>query len=103
MAKMFIFYRLKPGVSREAFEAWVREKDYPLIRAARHVGDYRNHRVAGRLLSEDGPSYDYVEVFDADVDRFMADEVPTAALQAHLAEFLAFAESPEILKAEEIA
>ena len=29
MAKLFLTCKLKPGVSAETFETWIRERDYP--------------------------------------------------------------------------
>ena len=104
MASLFLLYRLKPGVTREAYEAWTRERDYPVMRGLRHVASFVTHRATRLLLDPLGtPSVDYVEVFEvSDVDAFMAEDFPGQAVQAILGEFMERVDNPEIIVGEPV-
>lgn len=98
MANVMITYRLKPGVTRDAFEAWVRDYDYPGIRGIRRVAAFTNHRVERLLIGEGAPSMDYVEVFDIpDLDGFVAEDLGGDHLQAVMGEFMARVDDPQFL------
>lgn len=98
MANVMITYKLKAGVSREAFEAWVRGYDYPAMRGLKRVAGFTNHRVERRLIGEGAPSVDYVEVFDIpDLDGFIAEDLPGETLQTVMGAFMAWVEAPEFL------
>ena len=98
MANVMITYKLKPGVTREAFEAWVRTYDYPNIRGIRRVAAFTNHRVERLLIGEGPPSADYVEVFDIpDLDGFVAEDLGGDHLQAVMGQFMAWADNPQFL------
>lgn len=98
MANVMITYRLKPGVTRDAFEAWVRDYDYPNIRSIRRVAAFTNHRVERLLIGEGTPSADYVEVFDIpDLDGFIAQDLGGDHLQAVMGEFMARVDDPQFL------
>lgn len=98
MANVMITYKLKPGVAREAFEAWVREYDYPNIRGIKRVASFTNHRVERLLIGEGAPSMDYVEVFDIpDLDGFVAEDLGGEHLQAVMGEFMTRVDDPQFL------
>ena len=93
-----LFRSLKPGVTREAFEAWVRTYDYPNIRGIRRVAAFTNHRVERLLIGEGAPSADYVEVFDIpDLDGFVAEDLGGDHLQTVMGQFMAWADNPQFL------
>jgi hypothetical protein len=59
---VFFLLKLKPGVSSEDYERWVREVDYPLAKGLGSIVDYRNHRLGGPLeAGAPAPSCDYLE------------------------------------------
>ncbi|CAN1561668.1 REDY-like protein HapK [Caulobacteraceae bacterium] len=98
MANVMITYKLKAGVSREDFEAWVRSYDYPGIRAIKRVASFVNHRVERLLIGEGAPSVDYVEVFDIpDLDGFTAEDLGSPALQTIMGAFMAWVDDPQFL------
>ena len=98
MANVMITYKLQPGVTREAFEAWVRTYDYPNIRGIRRVAAFTNHRVERLLIGEGAPSADYVEVFDIpDLDGFVAEDLGGDHLQTVMGQFMAWADNPQFL------
>ncbi len=98
MANVMITYKLKSGVSREDFEAWVKSYDYPNIRAIKRVAAFTNHRVEGLLIGEGAPSVDYVEVFDIpDLDGFTAEDLGSEALQTVMGAFMGWVDNPQFL------
>lgn len=98
MSNVMITYKLKPGVTRDAFEAWVRTYDYPNIRGIKRVAAFTNHRVERLLIGEGAPSMDYVEVFDIpDLDGFTAEDLGSDHLQAVMGEFMARVDDPQFL------
>jgi hypothetical protein len=103
MANVMLLYRLKPGVTRDQFETWVRETDYPAMRGLKRVASYVNHRAERLLLGEGAPSVDYVEVFDIpDLDGFVGEDMPGAVVQKIMGEFMGFADAPEFLVVGEV-
>jgi hypothetical protein len=98
MANVMITYKLKAGVTRDAFETWVRTYDYPNIRGLKRVAGFTNHRVERRLIGEGAPTLDYVEVFDIpDLDGFTAEDLGSDHLQAVMGAFMAWVEDPQFL------
>lgn len=98
MASVMITYKLKAGVSREDFEAWVRGYDYPNMRGLKRVASFTNHRVERLLIGEGAPSVDYVEVFDIpDLDGFTAEDLPGETLQTVMGAFMGWVEAPQFL------
>lgn len=98
MANVMITYKLKSGVTREDFEAWVRSYDYPNIRGITRVASFTNHRVERLLIGEGAPSVDYVEVFDIpDLDGFTAEDLGGAHLQAVMGAFMGWVDNPQFL------
>ena len=103
MAMVFLTYKLKPGVAREDYENWIRQKDYPTIRGIRRVANMVNHRTTGLLLGEGAPSFDYIEVFDIpDLDGFVAEDMPGGVIQGIMGEFMGYVDSPEFVIAEAV-
>jgi hypothetical protein len=49
MPVVFFLLKLKPGVSRDAYETWVRSVDYPTARSLASIVDYRDHRLEAPL------------------------------------------------------
>ena len=62
MVTVFITYRLKPGVTREEYNAWSVETDQPT--ASRQPGVHR-YEIFEVPEGDDAP-WDYAEVIDAD-------------------------------------
>lgn len=103
MAAIILKYRLKPGVTRADFEHWVKTVDQPAMRGLASVAAFSTYRVTGLLLGEGEPSADYVEVFDlADIAAFTGTDMPGAAVQAIMGQFIGFADAPEFLLAEAV-
>lgn len=103
MANVMILYRLKPGVSKDDFEAWVRAYDYPNIRGIARVARFANHRVERLLIGEGAPDVDYVEVFDIpDLDGFVAEDLAGPVIVEVMPRFMDWVEDPRFLVVGEI-
>ena len=103
MSKLFITYKLKPGISREQFETWTREQDYPVMRGLARVSSFVTHRAVRQLFEDTAPSMTHIEEFDIpDLEGFMKEDFPSPAVQKILGEFMGFVDSPEFVVAEDV-
>jgi hypothetical protein len=103
MTQVILTYKLKPGVTREAYESWTRTVDYPAMRGLKRVSSFVNHRVTGLLIGEGEPYCDYVEVFDiSDMAGFLAEDMGGPVVQKIMGEFMGFADNPQFLVAEAV-
>lgn len=103
MAKIILTYRLKPDVTPDAFEDWVRTTDYPAMRGLSRVASFSNNRVTGLLLGEGDPGMDYIEIFDVpDLNGFVAQDMPGGVVQGIMGDFMSKVDDPKFLLAEEV-
>jgi hypothetical protein len=103
MAKVILTYRLKPGVSQDAFEAWVRTTDYPTMRGLKRVTSFTNNRVRGLLIGEGDPGMDYIEIFDVpDLDGFTGEDMPGAAVQGIMGAFMEQVDDAKFIIADQV-
>jgi hypothetical protein len=102
MKSLVVLFRLKPGAGREAYEAWARDTDLPVVRGLPSVATFDLYRTEG-LLGGAGPApFDYVEVIGIrDAERFGQD-VATATMRKVAAEFRTFAEDPVFMLAADV-
>jgi hypothetical protein len=104
MQQIIITYRLKPHITPEVFETWVRETDYPTMRTLPRVRRFETYRSVKQLLSEDAPTYMYTEVFDIeDMPGFIQEDLPGPVVQGVMAQFMQYVERPEFVIAEAVA
>jgi hypothetical protein len=65
--------------------------------------EFTVYRVEKRVMAEDQPTVDYVELFDIpDIAGFTSEALPSPALRKDMAEFRGFAQSPEYLIANPV-
>ena len=103
MAAIILKYSLKPGVTREDFENWVKQVDQPTMRGLQRVESFDTYRVEGLLMGEGEPSIQYVELFDVpDIAGFGSEDMPGATVQQVMGEFMGFADAPEFLLATKL-
>lgn len=103
MSQLIISYKLKSGVTREQYEQWTRNTDYPAMRGLKRVSAFTNYRSVRNLLADVPPSVDYVEIFDIpDLAGFLAEDMSGAVVQKVMGEFMQFVENPEFLVAEAV-
>lgn len=103
MAKVILQYRLKPGTSKDEFEAWVRSTDYPAMRGISRVASFANHRVRGLLFDDGDPGMDYIEIFDIpDLDGFTSEDIPGEIIQGIMGDFMGRVDNPVYIVADEV-
>lgn len=103
MANLILMYKLKPGVSREDFEHWVRNTDYPTMRGLKRVESFVTYRTSGLLIGEGAPSADYIEVFQlSDFPGFTSEDMPGAIVQGIMGQFMGFADAPQFMLVDEV-
>ncbi len=72
--RVVALFNLKPGVTRERYEAWARTTDAPTVKNLASITDFQVLRVTGQLGSAEPSPYQYLEVIDiADMDQFGRD------------------------------
>lgn len=103
MAKVMLHYTLKPGVTHEEYQDWVRTTDYPTMRSIARVASFSNHRVRGLLMGEGEPGMDYVEIFDIpDLDTFVGEDMPGPVIQGIMGDFMGRVENPVFIVLDEV-
>ncbi len=103
MKQIIIMYNLKPDVSAEKFEDWVRTIDQPTMRGLTRVSRFRTFRSEALLMGEGKPSVKYVEIFDiTDLDGFTGEDMPGDAVQMVMGAFMGLVENPEFIITSEV-
>lgn len=103
MSQIIIKYKLKEGVSREQYENWTRNTDYPLMRGLTRVSTFTTYRLERNLMDGSQPSLDYIEIFDLpDLDGFIAEDMASAIVQQVMGEFMGFVDNPEFMVAQAV-
>lgn len=103
MPNLILTYSLKPDVSPETFEAWVRETDYPAMRGLKRIRSFVTYRTEKLLVGEGKPPVDYVELFAIDdMDGFIAEDMPGDTVQAIMGEFFAHVNNPAFMIVSEV-
>jgi hypothetical protein len=103
MAKLFLHYTLKPGVSNETFETWTRSTDYPQMRSLKRISSFTTNRIRGLLMGDDEIGIDYIEVFDVpDLEGFIAEDMGSDMVQSLMGQFMAYVDNPRFIIADEV-
>lgn len=103
MAKLFLHYTLKAGVTQDAYENWTRTTDYPSMRGLKRVSSFTVNRVRGLLMGEGSVGIDYIEVFDIpDLDGFIAEDMGGAVVQSVMQQFMGYVDNPRFIIADEV-
>jgi hypothetical protein len=100
--KVFVTFRLKPGLTREEYDAWFREVNVPAVRQMDSIKSYRVWRVDD-VVEGDG-SFEVVEEMEID-DRaaFERELEQLPAVTAMLEGWYARVQDQTVLYAEEVA
>jgi len=61
MPVKFVITTLKPGVDPEAYERWVRERDYAYASSNPNFVSYRVHRIDGPITGAPDAGWRYIE------------------------------------------
>ena len=94
MQTVIVLFNLKPGVSREAYEAWARESDLPVVNALPSVDAFEVLKASGLLIGEGKSPYEYVEIIRVPDMQAFASDLANPTVQAGAAQFQAYADNP---------
>lgn len=94
MTRIIVLLNLKPNVDVEAYEAWARSTDLPIVRDLPSVDGFSINKVAGLLGSDNAAPYSYVEVIDVNDMQTFGEDVSTETMQKVAAEFQEIADAP---------
>ena len=61
MPVRFLISTLKAGVDPEEYEAWVRERDYALVRTLPNYTSYKVHRIQPPVHGAEASGWQYIE------------------------------------------
>ena len=109
MAKQFVLYNLKDGVSEEDFEKWANDFKGPLISGLSSVKSYTLTKVGGAIKAEGGPPeptespYKFVGIVDlTSFEDYAKDQETPPYKEEFLPQFMQRIKNLMILRAEEI-
>lgn len=97
-----VLFNLKPGTSREDYEAWARSTDIPNVRALGSVRDFAVLRTTGLLGSDAAAPYEYVELLDVADMEALGGDIGSETMQRVAAEFQQFADNPAFMLTEPV-
>jgi hypothetical protein len=61
MPVRFLISTLKPGVDPAEYEAWVRDRDYALVRSLPNYTSYKVHRIRSSIQGAHESGWQYIE------------------------------------------
>ncbi|MEY4878633.1 MAG: hypothetical protein RJB62_101 [Pseudomonadota bacterium] len=103
MVNLILTYTLKPGVTKDQFENWVRSFDYPNMRGLKRVSSFKTYRTEKLLVGAGKPPADYVEIFAIDdFEGFLAEDMPGGVVQKVMGEFMGHVENPAFMIVSEV-
>lgn len=102
MTTIIVLFNLKPGVSRDDYEAWALGTDIPNVRGLKSVSEFSVLRASGLLGSEDKSPFEYFEIIRVDDMALFGEEVGTEKMTKVAAEFQAVADAPQFIMTESI-
>jgi len=100
MQTIIVLFNLKPGVSREQYEAWARSSDLPVVNALGSVDAFEVLKARGLLIGEGQSPYEYFEIIRVNDMQAFADDLNNPAAQAGAAQFRAYADHPLFILAD---
>jgi hypothetical protein len=102
MTPIIVLFNLKTGVSPEAYEAWARSTDLPMVRGLRSIGGFDVYKAKSLLRGGDAP-YQYFElILVADMAAFR-DDIASATMQRVSGEFRNYADDPTFIVCEALS
>jgi hypothetical protein len=64
--RVYVLYKLKPGVSREEYARWLKEEHYPWGRRNRSTLLLEGYFVTGEFGTDAEPEWDNIAIIDID-------------------------------------
>jgi len=93
MTAIIVLFNLKPDADRDAYEAWARQTDLPIVNNLGSVEKFEILKTQGLLGGGDSP-YQYIEVLRLHDFDGLVKELATDTMQRVAAEFHSFADQP---------
>jgi hypothetical protein len=104
VAHVLILYKLKPDVTREDFEEWLRINNSAALHGIKRLKDFAVYRVEKRVMPPGDHSVDYFDLYDIpDIAGFVSEDIPSTAVRKDMEEFQGFAQNPEYLLATQVS
>jgi hypothetical protein len=104
MAHIFVLYKLKAGVSREEFEAWLTSNNSTALRRIKRLEKFTVFRIQKRVMAQEQASADYIDLFDIpDISGFINEDLRGDVSLKNMEEFNGFADKPEYLLATAVS
>jgi hypothetical protein len=66
MTTVYWLVRLKPGVTAEDYQAFVRRVDYPAVKRIASIRSYRSTQVVGTIPPGSALPFDFIDVVEVD-------------------------------------
>lgn len=102
MTPLIVLFNLRPDVTADAYEAWARSTDLPIVRGLKSIDGFDVYRTMRLLRGDEAPPYQYVElILINDMDSFGRD-VAEPAMQRVAAEFRTYADAPLFIVCERL-
>jgi hypothetical protein len=101
MTPIIVLFNLKSGVSTEAYEAWAKSTDLPIVRGLKSIAGFDVYKSKGQLRGGEAP-YQYVEmILVKDMEAFGTD-VADATMKRVAGEFRTYADDPTFILCEKL-
>lgn len=94
MQTVVVLFNLKPGVSRQEYEAWARASDLPVVSALPSVDRFEVLKASGLLMGEGKSPYEYVELIRVPDMAAFGRDLSDPAVQAGATQFQQYADNP---------
>lgn len=97
---IIVLFNLKPGVSREEYEAWARRSDMPVVGGLPSMDKFEVLKASGLLMGEGESPYQYFEIMRVHDMEAFARDMQDEAVQAGAAQFQKYADKPVFILAD---
>jgi hypothetical protein len=77
--KCFVTFRLKPGVTREEYEAWFRRENVPAVRQMKTIKSYHVWHVVGAMEGDPPQFLEEMEIDDREAFEAEIEALPEMA------------------------
>lgn len=94
MQTIIVLFNLKPGVSRDEYEAWARASDLPVVNALPSMEKFEVLKASGLLIGEGTSPYEYIEIMRVPDMAAFGQDLADPVVQAGAAQFQQYADNP---------
>lgn len=98
---IIVLFNLKDGVKADAYEAWAKSTDLPIVNKLGSVDSFKVFRSTG-LLGGGAAPYQYIEVLVVNDMGKLGADIGTETMQRVAGEFRQFADNPLFIMTDEL-